>query len=408
MGRARPPPVHSGSSASLQPGPWAEAVRTRAFESASKCRHASAPPPRIAFCIGGAARSFATPLVLTLLRHNLVAALGGSNESRLFLQLKAVDSDKLQMSGTTSFWKHNESTMANLAAALEAPWLGSLVGEAMLLDGNGAPAEPKGEARQELVVSPNAEVWRHFRARSCSVNATVQPCCHRDPYLDQGNNEERLLLHHLSLLWCRGAIERYEMTAGEAFDLVVYSRPDLVWWKPILPWCAWPSERSMLACTEPGCDMAYVAPRLHMERLFTTALQHRDCDSTSFRTRVYSCCSTSEFLTRHATRAVGNRSAIPIAAEHSHFLATRDSEPMEVARLATISPLRFVRSVCELAFDYAFAHSQPNVSNIVNRHTKDAHQFIPQRGLSIATIANLRLTLSQSATECVRMLTFVE
>ena len=81
---------------------------------------------------------------------------------------------------------------------------------------------------------------------------------------------------------------------------------------------------------------------------------------------------------------------------------------MEVARLATISPLRFVRSVCELAFDYAFAHSQPNVSNIVNRHTKDAHQFIPQRGLSIATIANLRLTLSQSATECVRMLTFVE
>ena len=113
----------------------------------------------------------------------------------------------------------------------------------------------------------------------------------------------------------------------------------------------------MLACTEPGCDMAYVAPRLHMERLFTTALQHRDCDSTSFRMRVDSCCSTSESLTRHARRTVGNRSAIPIAAKHSHFLVTRDSEPMEVARLATISPLRFVRSVCKLAFDYAFAHS---------------------------------------------------
>ena len=219
----------------LQPGPWAEAVRARALESASKCRSASAPPPRIAYCIGGAARSFATPLVLTLLRHNLITALGGSNESRLFLQLKVGDSDKLGMSSTASFMKHNESTTANLAAALDvkAPWLGSLVGEAMLIDGNGAPAEPEGTSRQELVVAPNAEVWSQYRARSCSVNvtvnATVQPCCNREPYLDQANNEERLLLHHLSLLWCRGAIERYEAAAGVAFDLVVFSRPDLVW-----------------------------------------------------------------------------------------------------------------------------------------------------------------------------------
>ena len=416
MGRARPPsrPPPVRSAASLQPGPWAEAVRARALESASKCRSASAPPPRIAYCIGGAARSFATPLVLTLLRHNLITALGGSNESRLFLQLKVGDSDKLGMSSTASFMKHNESTTANLAAALdvEAPWLGSLVGEAMLIDGNGAPAEPEGTSRQELVVAPNAEVWSQYRARSCSVNvtvnATVQPCCNREPYLDQANNEERLLLHHLSLLWCRGAIERYEAAAGAAFDLVVFSRPDLVWWKPIIPWCAWPSERSMLACTDPGCDMAYVAPRLHMERLFTTALQHRDCASTSFRTRVESCCGASEFLTRHARRAFGNQSAIPVTAEYSRFLVVRDSESIESARLATVSPLRFVQSVCELAFDYAFAHSQLNISAVVNRHTKDAHLYLPRRGLPIATIVNLRLVLNQNATECARMLAFVE
>jgi len=164
----------------------------------------------------------------------------------------------------------------------------------------------------------------------------------------------------------------------------------------------------MLACTDPGCDMAYVAPRLHMERLFTTALQHRDCASTSFRTRIESCCGASEFLTRHARRAFGNQSAIPVTAEYSHFLVVRDSESIESARLATVSPLRFVQSVCELAFDYAFAHSQLNISAVVNRHTKDANLYLPRRGLPIATIVNLRLTLNQNATECARMLAFVE
>ena len=81
---------------------------------------------------------------------------------------------------------------------------------------------------------------------------------------------------------------------------------------------------------------------------------------------------------------------------------------MESARLATVSPLRFVQRVCELAFDYAFAHSQLNISAVVNRHTKDAHLFFPRRGLPIATIANLRLTLNQNATECARMLAFIE
>ena len=94
---------------------WADPIHARALESASQCDNASAsdsPPPTVAYCIGGSTRSFATPLVLALLRSNLFAALGGSNASRVFLQLKVGDSDKLEMSGSSTFRQHNESTAA--------------------------------------------------------------------------------------------------------------------------------------------------------------------------------------------------------------------------------------------------------------------------------------------------------
>ena len=53
--------------------------------------------PRTAFCIAGSARSFATPLVLRLLRAHLVEPLGGSRAStRLFFLLKTGDSPKVR------------------------------------------------------------------------------------------------------------------------------------------------------------------------------------------------------------------------------------------------------------------------------------------------------------------------
>ena len=114
---------------------WADPIHARALESASQCDNASAsdsPPPTVAYCIGGSARSFATPLLLALLRSNLLAALGGSNASRVFLQLKVGDSDKLEtMAPTSTFEQHNESTAANVVAALTMPWLQSMIGEAM-------------------------------------------------------------------------------------------------------------------------------------------------------------------------------------------------------------------------------------------------------------------------------------
>ena len=67
--------------------------------SSSTAQPPSRRPPRVAFCIAGAARAFASPLVLESLRTNLVAPLAGpdaaASGSRLFLSLKVSDSAAL-------------------------------------------------------------------------------------------------------------------------------------------------------------------------------------------------------------------------------------------------------------------------------------------------------------------------
>lgn len=88
------------------------------------------PPPAIATCIAGAARSFGTPLVQGHLRRNLVEALGGSDGSRLFLLLKTLDSNKFvkqTQPGAIVFKQHvGEASVGGLLAtclchALEPP-----------------------------------------------------------------------------------------------------------------------------------------------------------------------------------------------------------------------------------------------------------------------------------------------
>ena len=113
-------------------------------------------------------------------------------------------------------------------------------------------------------------------------------------------DEERLLLQALNVRWCAGAVERYEARQAAHFcmlkgpieptwhadprqvrllcshvltcsilacwtALVVFTRPDLVWWQPFKPWCSWP-QRAVLTCEAPGCDVAWVAPRAHLAR----------------------------------------------------------------------------------------------------------------------------------------------
>ena len=93
-------------------------------------------------CISGAARSFATPLVLSQLRHNLIESLASHGaHKRLFLAIKTADSAKLNGGTTERNYKitsaHAAAEIKYLLHALEQPWLKPLIGEAVILNGSG-------------------------------------------------------------------------------------------------------------------------------------------------------------------------------------------------------------------------------------------------------------------------------
>ena len=73
---------------------WRATLGRSGDMAARRCDGVNEPPPRTAFCIAGAARSFGTSLVQTALRHHLIRGYGAASTSRLFFLLKTADSDK--------------------------------------------------------------------------------------------------------------------------------------------------------------------------------------------------------------------------------------------------------------------------------------------------------------------------
>jgi hypothetical protein len=509
----------AGASAAGAVGAGGAAAATRCETNAGTV--SSSSPPRVAFCIAGAARSFGSPLVLSALRFNLVTPLAGNDPvrggSRLFLSLKTSDSAK-SIAGV-SFGQHRGQA-APLLAALSNHWLSPLIGEAVIVNGSGAYLGERGggglrgstQRGGERVTQVNADpyAWRRFRATPCvttdnatnshrttmTSSTTSSRCCRKSNYLLDPNNEERLVHQHLGLRWCSRAITRFEerrmghrRAAGAAtaaagafesatsvsrsfdvgprppmattwrhllahegwahhenqsspssrlphepgyyasgtssksevhlgggsitgtstvhlFDLVVFARPDLVWWRPILAWCDWPWSHRMLACDRPGCDMAWVTPRRYMERLLGQAELHRDCNdrrppphgaSRSRNVReIAGCCSTSEWLLWYAqsTRAAPLLASTSRTRSPHEDPADSDGE-IPVQRTSVLEPdrshftiLRETSNACERSLSKAYS-------------TKSYALRLQQRhGLSVATGAQLRRIFGENVSAC--------
>ena len=233
---------------------------------------AVAPPPAIAFCIAGAARTFGTPLVQSHLQRNLVDALGGSDASRLFLLLKTLDSSKLAAQGglgAVSFKQHvGEATVDGLRATLRLPWLAPRIGEAVIVNGSGSythgdPTDGDCNRPPYCVAQASSTAWQQYRMQACAAPAVQdsaaynKSCCRVSiSNAQRRNDEERMLMQAMGVAWCAAAAERHEARHAPArFGLVVFARPDLVWWQPFKPWCSWPSH-VVLSCEAPGCDAA--------------------------------------------------------------------------------------------------------------------------------------------------------
>ena len=241
-------------------------------------------------------------------------------------------------------------------------------------DGDGT-SHPQHEAQRGALrfVEANATLWQRFRssctrddgrARASGLPNVLRPgdpvprATTTERYLAMGNNEQRLIDNHLSLRWCREAIERFERRASARerarvrFDEVIYARPDLLWKLPVTPWCEL-RRGAVHACPRAGCDTVWVAPREYAAPLLSQAEAHRDCEHLSNPVtpwRVRSSAPSAPRLTH------GLYTDCCADAEHLlwHTIRTRQM-PYEYASLPSPGKqhvlLRFVEGVCEAAFD---------------------------------------------------------
>lgn len=166
---------------------WREQLAQSSDSNLAACRSSPTSPPRVAFCVAGVARTFATPLVLESMRRHLVEALAGARAardgSRLFIQLKLGDAPKLAPA-TNPEMKYLfagrladvPSQLAAAQAALARPWVRALLAEALLLNstgahrgnGHGVQLSPTGFARSMPRVASIPP------ARAAPANVTAQ------------------------------------------------------------------------------------------------------------------------------------------------------------------------------------------------------------------------------------------
>ena len=392
------------------PAPWeADAIRIGTAAS-NQCAHAGEAPPSVAFCIAGAARSFATPLVQTYMRYNLVGPTAGDKSaSRIFLHLKLRDSQKFVRTSGQAFKPIKEANLPSILTTMELPWVAPMIGEAVILNGSGSvETSTVGCVRPSMdcLFQPRADRWLDFRHRQClALNASLTAlnetarnatrdalyasqgkptcCAPHNRWIADGNNEERLILQHTAIGWCGEAIPRYERGRGRQFDMVVFTRPDAVWWNPVTPWCRWNWRQEMISCDAPTCDMAWFAPRRHLEHLTRQHEMHRDCPKRANPLdKRTTCCSTSEHLLGFAR----------VRYNATHALDVEDRPKLSNVSgnvlLKGMNVLRKTRYACIIVLSHSLdVHLGQLPSVQAGRYAFSAQQ---KQGLLVATLSKLR------------------
>lgn len=339
----------------------------------SGCKAENAPPRRIAFCIAGAARTFTAPIIQAGIRDNFFGPLaawhGQANlsQSRFFVLVKTDDSTKLGMGAafhaSNDRFSQHHTDKTNLLRVLTTSWFTPMLAAAAVVEGSGAhewlaPAE---NASDVLVYAVgNATMWQRFRATYCNESKATseQPgCCQPDgPF--RGNtssaNEARLIHQHMNLRWCYKAILHQEAKQGWTFELVAYTRPDVLWYAPVLPSCAvanrWPWQTHVLSCFYPGCDMTWVAPRQHATRIMDQVSLRRDCRSQHtkrhgkfghmFARDQLTCCAAAEWLQWYTYLSPNANAADGIPVFQSNTM---------VPEKGAFGILRQVKGACQIA-----------------------------------------------------------
>lgn len=171
------------------------------------------PAPPVALCLGGAARTFAHHIVYRTIKTNFIDAYGGDLTTFAYLKLEDERGSVLEDGVSGGQGVHvGDLTKTDLSAVLYAlRHVGVDEANMDIVVGNHSapePACPNYKARHDGTgVRDSAPYWRSLLGQ---IEAR-QKCYER--------------------------IVEHERRTGKRFASVVFSRPDLAWPFPLLPWC---------------------------------------------------------------------------------------------------------------------------------------------------------------------------
>ena len=284
---------------------WIRRLRASGDAAAKECDAATSTAPRVAFCISGLARSFATPFMLDQHWQLLVRPLApdasdrkADHGHRTFFHLK---SDRSSQS----------ASIPTILLALERGWSRPMLGEAVVLNGSGAIAATtvgwRGEDANAFaaVVEANDTLLEALQpeASLCEIQGATRH--YRNQSFPRGAHMA------LGLSWCAAAIARHEVAHGRRFGLVAYARPDQLFAGPVLPWCRWPSATTALACHAPGSDGFWAAPRDLAAQIFGMAEAITQCQRGQPHLGSYECklgpTQVTRYLPANCARPSGRR-----------------------------------------------------------------------------------------------------
>ena len=168
----------------------------------------SGPPPTIALCVSGAARTFANQLVHRSLLENFIQRIGARVVPMAFLKLNDGRGD--ERAGFNAKIHAEEDATRGAAAAI-------------------------GVDEHDLIVKQDS----YNPPPNCSGYAMFGPghCKDDCDHMEGVSNQQSLLGQLENRAKCFELMEQHEKRTGTRFDWLVVARPDLTWFRPVAPWC---------------------------------------------------------------------------------------------------------------------------------------------------------------------------
>ena len=221
---------------------------------AGEDRETPSPPPHVALCLAGHVRTFVNPIVYRSLKENLVDALGVPR-IELFAYLKLTDQlgnveRQLTRRSMPSLIQKERSVRHALRSIGFEPQLQADAGRVKLVNSSNPLPRAKCAAYDKQ---------RWSRAVGVSQPNRFKTYAYLQSLLGQLDNRHT----------CAGMVEQFEIRARRFFDWVIYARPDLVWYRPIRPYCF-----HNLSITVSHHDWAFTIPR--RELLAVLAMPYDD------------------------------------------------------------------------------------------------------------------------------------